>query len=581
MEIIKGIPVSPGVAIGNAFILDSEEVRIPERFAQEGSEQEEIHRFEKALQDSRTEVRELQEEVSQKIGTKYSAVFNAHFLVLSDDQFINDVHERISRNCFTAEYAVSRVLRKYVKAFRAMENAYLSQRISDIYDVEKRVLKHLLGHRRESLANIDEPVVVITHDLTPSQTASFDRGMILGLATDIGGRTSHAAIMARAMEIPAVVGLDNITSDISGGDTIIVDGNRGMVVISPDQQTLNKYKNLQKSFVDFEKTLVKEKDLPAITTDGKKVEIYANIEFAVEVKSALDHGADGVGLYRTEYLYVASRGIPSEEQHFQAYKTALSLIGGKPLTVRTLDLGADKMFDTDLVAHEKNPFLGCRSIRLSFARPDIFKTQLRAILRASVLGDVRILLPMISNSSEITWAKNQIEAVKEELDSAGGHYTENIKVGIMIETPAAAIMSQQLARQVDFFSIGTNDLIQYTFAVDRTNEKVANLYDPGHPAVLKLLDTIIKAGNEAGIEVSMCGEMASDTLYVPLLLGMGLPRLSIAPSSIPEVKKIIRSISMDQSKQLASKCLTLNDSNQITDILRSQLKKILPDAPMR
>jgi phosphotransferase system enzyme I (PtsI) len=385
--------------------------------------------------------------------------------------------------------------------------------------------------------------------------------------------------MARALEIPAVVGLDTITSDISGGDTIIVDGNRGLVVISPDEQTIKKYQDLQKHFADFERALVREKDFPAVTADGKKINVYANIEFADEASSAISHGAEGIGLYRTEYLYVNSHEIPTEEDHFNAYKTAITHMNGRPLTIRTLDLGADKVFDPEIVAMERNPFLGCRSIRLSIARPDIFRTQIRAILRASVLGNTRIMLPMISTREEILWAKQQLEAVKEDLDKSKLPYDKQIKMGIMVETPSAALMASHLAKDVDFFSIGTNDLVQYTFAIDRTNEKVASLYEPAHPAMLLLLDTIIRAGKDNSIDVSLCGEMAGEPAYVCLLVGLGLENFSLSPSTIPEVKKIIRSVSQDDCRRLARKCLQVSDVAVILDMLRRQLKKVLPDAP--
>jgi phosphotransferase system enzyme I (PtsI) len=575
VEIKKGIPVSPGFVVREAFVLDSEEVRIPQRFIEPAETEAEVERFKKALEVARSEIEELRVQATESVGPEYGAIFDFHKALLDDRQILKEVDTRIRNNKFTAEYAVSRALRKQAKSLGSVENPFFSQRVDDIYDIEKRILRSLIGERRESIRNLENDVIVIARDLTPSQTASLERTKVVGFATDVGGRTSHTAIVARALGIPAVVGLGLITSDVSGGDMVIIDGTNGLVIISPDERTLKKYRTLEKDFKEFQRKLVNMYGLPAETIDGYTFKLLANIEFPEEVDSALSAGADGVGLYRTEFLFT-DHVKPDEETQMRAYREALKKMGGKPVVIRTLDLGADKAPGDISLVRESNPFLGCRSIRYCLLHIDIFKTQLRAMLRASPFGNLKIMLPMISSVDEVRRTKVILSDVMEELREQSISFNPDIEVGAMIEVPSAALTVDILAREVDFISIGTNDLIQYTLAVDRVNERVAELYRPVHPAILRLLREIILNGKRLGIEVAMCGEMSAEVVYTILLLGMGLENLSITPVNIPEVKKVIRSVTMHEAKETAEVVMHLSDAKSAESFLRARAHKIVP-----
>jgi len=466
-------------------------------------------------------------------------------------------------------------LRELAKVMSASESQMIAHRASDINDLQKRLLNVLLGENREDLAHLQRAVALISHDLGPSQTAGLDRNKVKAFAIDVGGRTSHTAILARALEIPAVVGLETVSKDVTSGENIIIDGNRGIVILSPDERTLKRYRKLQQEQAAFEAALIKDKDLPAVTQDGTEVRLKANIEFPEEVHSALEHVAQGVGLFRTEFLYLKSGVMPGEEDHYNVYRDSAKKLEDRSLVIRSLDLGADKVYPTDSF-YEHNPFLGLRSIRLSMKRPENFRLQLRAILRASVLGKVRLLLPMISCIEELRWAKGIIEEIKSQLADEKQEFDDQIQVGIMIEVPSAALEAQALAKECDFFSIGTNDLVQYTLAVDRGNEHVAHLYNAAHPSMWKLLRHIIKAAEESGIGCSMCGEMAGDPLYTQPLLGMGLRDLSVSPVTIPELKRVIRSVSLEQCKEVAATVLATEETDAIVDFLRTSLGQILP-----
>lgn len=576
MEIRKGVPVSPGIAIGPAFVLDSEEAEIPQRRIDDHEVPSEVARFERAIQDSIRDIRAQREKAAEKIDQKYLGIFDFHIGWLEDETFCGEVVDRIKQDRSTAEFAAVRVLRTYIIKFQ--DNEFLSQRVGDIYDIRKKLLANLLGIKRRELDQIDHPVTIIARDLTPSQTVGFDRQRVLGFATDAGGRTSHTAIMARALGIPAVVALDTVTADVCGGDHVIIDGNTGVVIIAPDEAALERYRGLAAQFRLFESTLSELRDVPAETKDGMRVSLFGNIEFPEEIPAALERGAEGIGLYRTEYLYTQTKHEPTESEHFEAYRKAAQALDSRPITIRTFDLGADKLAEETGAAKESNPFLGCRSIRLCFERGDFFRTQIRAILRASDYGTVKILFPMITALEELKRAKRLVEDVKEELRRKNVPFDEGIQIGIMIEVPSAALVADILAKEVDFFSIGTNDLIQYALAIDRANERVAKLYQPAHPAILRLVKDVIDRGNNEGVEVAMCGEMSGDLTYVLLLLGMGLKEFSVAPAVIPEIKKLVRTVSMSDARALAQMALSMNDTVKTLAYLEKTTREILPEA---
>lgn len=575
MEILKGIGVSPGVVVCSAVILEAEDYRIPQRFVPRGQVRAEVHRLRQASLDAIEEVTHLQGAQADIWDSRIKDIFAVHLHFLRDRSLRRKITDLITEHCYTAEYAVSNILRDIAKHFSQADDAYISERVSDIYDIEKRLLRHLIGKRQEELAHSNEPVVVIAHDLTPTQTASFDKRYVKGLATDAGGRTSHTAIVARSMGIPAVVALGQVTELVASGDTVIVDGHRGTLVINPDQATLDEYKTLEAEFIEFEHELDELAGLEAVTTDGSRIYLLGNIEFPYEADITLQKGGDGIGLYRTEFLYMDVDREPSEEDHYQAYMATLRSFGGHPITIRTFDLGADKFTQQRQHYQERNPFLGLRSIRYCLQNLPIFKTQIRAVLRASIHGKLKLMFPLITNMMELRQAKWIVADVKEDLEEEGIAYDDNIEIGVMIETPAAALIAENLAKEVDFFSIGTNDLTQYTLAVDRVNERVASLYTPAHPAVLQLIRQVIQHARRAKIDVSLCGEMASDVEYTPLLLGLGLTTLSLSPPMIPEVKNIVRSVSIQHCEEIARKALSFDTSKQTINFLREEVRKIL------
>jgi len=578
MEIRKGIAVSPGVVIHEAFVFESEGYRIPRHIIRKDEVEGEIHRLEKAIEDSKKEIHDLETNISENISSEIGSIFGTHRMILQDARLKNEIIEKIQKANFTPEFAVSLALRVYIRKFQDIKDSYLAERVSDIFDVERRLLRNLLGEKREELKNLAQEVVLIAHDLTPSQTASLDTEKVKGFATDAGGRTSHTAIVARALGIPAVVGLGTITTDVFGGDTVIVDGNRGLVIVRPDGETLKTYRSKVISIHAFEEKLATElKDQPSTTRDGKHISIYGNIEFPREIGVNMKLGAEGIGLYRTEFLYLGSPRPPTEEEHLEAYTTVVRESKDKPVIIRTLDLGADK-FDYSDERKEGNPFLGCRSIRFCFENPTIFKIQLRAILRASVFGNAKILLPLISSVQELRLAKKMIEEVMEELDTERIPFNKDIDIGVMIEVPSSVMIADMLAKECDFFSIGTNDLIQYSLAVDRNNERVAYLYCPVHPAILRLLKLAIKAAKENNIPIGICGEMGSEIVYTIPLIGLGITHFSVAPATIiPEIKKIVRSITFEQAKEVAEIIFSFDEPERTINYLTNIAREILPE----
>ncbi|HEY7090509.1 MAG TPA: phosphoenolpyruvate--protein phosphotransferase [Tepidisphaeraceae bacterium] len=578
MEIKKGIGVSPGVVISTAVVLDAEALVIPKRTVPPAEIPQEIERFGKAVAVTVVDRQKLRDEVTAKHGKQIGAIFDFHMGVLKDPNFSNQVAAEIKGQSSTAEYAVSTVMRRLANAFQQMPDRYMAERVKDVYDIEKSLLRALIGQRHADLAHLQQDVVVIAHDLLPSQTAALDKTHVRGFATDVGGRTSHTAIVARAMGIPAVVGLGNITADVSGGDTVVIDGARGMVIVNPDADQIAEYREYERQQLRLESELAMLRELPAETTDGHVVSMLANIELSEDIDEAVLRGAEGVGLFRSEFLYLASDHEPSEDEHTSAYIDAARRLEGKPLTIRTLDLGADKYTQEKAANPERNPFLGDRSIRMCLHDIPMFKRQLRAILRASTHGDIRIMFPMISTLMELRQAKMILYDVMEEMEDEGQPFRRDIPIGIMIEVPSAALMASNFAKEVNFFSIGTNDLIQYTLAVDRTNEKVAGLFCPAHPAVLALVRDVIRAGSRNGIGVSVCGEMAGEPLYTLLLLGLGLTTFSMNGPDIPEVKKIIRSTTMEHARTVARKVMSFDSERQVMHYLREETRKIIPEA---
>ncbi|MBI2870589.1 MAG: phosphoenolpyruvate--protein phosphotransferase [Candidatus Omnitrophica bacterium] len=574
---LKGIPVSPGIVIGKAFILDPEDIKIPRTTIEEADIPKEIARFEDALTRTRAQILEIQERIGREMGAEHSDIFTAHVLVLEDRMLIEEVIRDLKTKRQAVEHIFMEVLKRYGNAFSKIDDEYLRERVSDIQDVGKRVLHNLIGSERFNLANLNDEVVVFAYDLSPSDTATMHRERVVGFATDIGGRTSHTAIMARSLEIPAVVGLGDATQKVQSDDPVIVDGNHGLVIIQPDAPTLEKYIRARGRFEDFVRTLDKFKELPARTTDGHEVTLAANIELPDEIPHCISHGAQGIGLYRTEYFYMNRVDLPSEDEHFEAYRNVAEKVKPHPVIIRTLDLGGDKFLSSLEVPREMNPFLGWRAIRFCLARPDIFKVQLRAILRAAVHGKLKLMYPMISGLEELRQANQILSEAKEALRREGKEFDEHIEVGAMIEIPSAALTADVLAKESAFFSIGSNDLIQYSLAVDRVNEKIAYLYEPAHPAILKLIKNVIDAGHRNKIWVGMCGEMGGDPVLAVILLGLGLDEYSMSPVIIPEIKKVIRSISLKEAQEIALKSLELTTGAQIRSFVRERIKHILPE----
>jgi phosphotransferase system enzyme I (PtsI) len=579
MEIKRGIAVSPGIAIGPALVLDSEWFRIPQRVIPANQIDNECQRLRQALDQAAAETRANQDVVAAKLGPQYGAIFAAHVLMLTDPTLAQEVEALIQSDRFAVEYAVSRVIRRYAKALESIEGGYLADRVADLFDIEKRILRHLLGQRREQLRDLRQPVIVLAHDLTPSETASLNPEFVQAFATEAGGRASHTAIVAGVLGIPSVVGLGKFITDVSGGDVVIVDGHQGLLLIDPDEETLQRYQRARTESRAHASQLGELRHLPAQTRDGERIAMLGNIEFPHESTPCLERGAEGVGLYRTEFLYLGKQSDPTEAEHLEAYLTVLRTMGAqRPVVIRTLDLGADKFLPrSERASPERNPFLGLRSVRLCLRNLTLFKTQMRAILRASAFGDVRIMFPMISTLLELRQCKMILAEVKEDLEEEGLAFNPRLPVGTMIEVPSAAILAEQLAREVDFFSIGTNDLIQYTLAADRNNETVSTLYSPGDPAVLRLIERVVQAAATCNIAVNVCGEMSGDPLYTMLLLGMGIRQLSVTPHSIPAIKRVVRSVTIEDSIAAAQEAMRLETARDVNNYLRERTRRILPE----
>jgi phosphotransferase system enzyme I (PtsI) len=575
MQTFQGIAVSPGVAIGEAFVVDNEGFRIPRRFIDRNATDAELRRLRDAVEAVSKQLEQYGQDVAVQLGEQYGAIFSAQLQMLCDARLQDEIAESIRARLYSAEYSVSRSLRRYAKVLQNLEDRHIAERAHDIIDIEKRLLRELLGRKREDLAHLSSEVIVVAHDLTPSETANLNPSFVRGFAAEIGGPGGHTAIVAEALEIPAVVGAGSFLTEISGGDLLIVDGDHGQLILRPDEPTLRHYRQQAERDRTQAAQLGTLRDLPAETTDGQRIELLANIEFPREVAPCLARGANGIGLYRTEFLYLTGNQEPTEDDHYQAYRQVVQAMNGRAVVIRTLDLGADKMGLRPRSEDERNPFLGLRSIRLSLRNLGGFRTQLRAILRASADGDVRVMFPMISTLAELRSAKAVLADLMEDLDEAGVPFNRNLPVGMMVEVPGAALQIDRFARESDFLSIGTNDLIQYTLAVDRSNRDVASLYNAGDPAILKLIQHVVQAGQEHQSPVSLCGQMSANPVFTMVLLGLGLRCLSLPPIAIPEIKNVCRRVSLAQCQAVAARALRLETALEVNDYLKQELTRVM------
>lgn len=577
--LLKGVPASPGIAISKVFKLKSESISIDPTIVDDSSVDTEVEKFVKAVEKSKSELKSLQSKVVRKVGLENAKIFDVHQLLLEDSVIIEETIHSIKKENKSAEFAFFHIMQKYENTLNGSSTNHFQNRSSDLRDVKRRVIRHIQGDRTDQLNQLSGSAVIVTNDLTPSDAVMLEKRKVLGFATDLGGRTSHAAIMARSMEVPSVVGLRRIFNLVEEGDRIVIDGNEGKVLIQPDEKTINHYRKLQEKYYDTNRKLDEIRDLKCLTIDGKEIELSANLEFSDEAESVKSHGAKGVGLYRTDYIYLTKEELPTEEEQFQEYRKIVKKISPDPVIIRTMDLGGDKLPKSFLIPPQENPFLGWRAIRISLDRKDIFETQLRAILRASGAGNVKILFPMISGLDEVHECKKALENAKSELQKEGIKYDLDIEIGVIIEVPSAALLADKIAKEVDFLSIGTNDLVQYLLAVDRGNERIAYLYQHLHPAILRMIKQIIMAGHQEGVWVGMCGEMASDPLSTLILIGMDLDEFSVSPIAVPEIKKIIRSTEYREAARIAKKVLQFDRPSEVerfmTKVVRKKFKNLI------
>ena len=569
-KLIKGIAASDGVAIAKAYLIVEPDLSYDSNEKVTDIESE-VEKFNDAIEASKIELTKIRNNAEAQLGADKAAIFDAHLLVLDDPELIQPIQDKIRNDKVNAATGLDEVTTQFISIFESMDNEYMKERAADIRDVSKRVLAHILGVDLPNPSLINESAVIVGNDLTPSDTAQLNKEFVQGFVTNIGGRTSHSAIMSRSLEIAAVVGTKSITEEVKQGDMIIVDGMSGDVIIDPTEDELIAYQNKRERFFEDKKELQKLRDADTVTVDGVHAELAANIGTPDDLSGVIDNGAQGIGLYRTEFLYMENDELPTEDVQFEEYKKVAEDMQGQPVIIRTMDIGGDKELKCLDLPTEMNPFLGYRAIRISLNRPDIFKVQLRALLRASSFGDIHIMYPMIASVEEVKQANAMLEECKAELTAEGKEFNKDIKVGIMIEVPAAAVISPILAKYVDFFSIGTNDLCQYTLAVDRMNESIGSLYQPLHPGVIRLIKHVIDASHEQGKFTGMCGELASDPVATMILLGLGLDEFSMTASSIPLIKNILRSVSKAECEEVANKALTMDTAEEITGYAKSVL----------
>ncbi|WDV46755.1 phosphoenolpyruvate--protein phosphotransferase [Clostridiaceae bacterium M8S5] len=566
---MKGIGASPGVAIGQVLIKDEQQIKIVKTQIQDVQEQ--IDKLTQARKLAKEQIEELHKLALKNMGENEAHIFEAHMMIIDDPEFFGQVEDYIKSNKATAEYALDSVANSFIEIFKNMDNEYMRERASDIEDVTSRIIKNVLGIEIINFSSLDREVIIVAKDLTPSDTASMDKDKVIGFVTEIGGRTSHSAIMARTLEIPAVVGVEGILGNVKNNDTIVFDGEKGEVYINPQEEIVQEARDKKAEYDEYRKMLEQFKGRQSVSKDGVKVELAANIGTPDDLEGVLRNDAEGIGLYRTEFLYMDRDKFPTEEEQFSAYKEVLHGMDNKPVVIRTLDIGGDKELTYMKLPEEMNPFLGYRAIRLCLDRVDIFKTQLRALYRASIYGNLKIMFPMISSIEELRKAKAIVEEVKSELKDEGIQISETVQIGMMIEIPATAIISDMLAKEVDFFSIGTNDLIQYTTAVDRMNQQISHLYNQFHPALLRLIKMTIENGHKEGIWVGMCGEVAGDPKLVPILLGLGLDEFSMSPISILKTRNIISKISREEMKKHAQQVVMLPTAEEVKKYIEENI----------
>ncbi len=576
-KFIQGIGASPGIVTGKAFMVERSKVRAPEKRIQSEQVDDEVERFLRAIQESRNQLMEIKEKILDPEVRRHSFILDVHLMILDDQMLIQDTIDTIRKKKVNPEWALDLTLEKLDTAFKAIEDEYLRERRSDLHYVSGRIFRNLLGKKHDDIAKIKGKVIVVAHDLSPADTLQMNLKNLAGFITDIGGKVSHTAILARSLGIPAVVGLEVGTSLINGGDLLIMDGDTGEVVINPTEKVSESFFERKRRIKTMEREVLKYASLPAETRDGVRVRLHANIEMVKEVPSAKNHGAEGIGLYRTEILYLNRKDLPTEEEHYQTYRRLAESISPAVATIRTLDIGGDKFLSNYSAGNEMNPAMGLRAIRFSMKEVDIFKIQLRGILRASVHGKLRILFPMISGVGEIRQAKAILEEVKKSLAKARVPFDQGIEVGAMIEIPSASITADILAREVDFFSIGTNDLIQYALAVDRINEHVSYLYEPLHPAILRIIRGVVQSAHQVGIPVAICGEMAAEPAYSLVLLGLGLDEFSMNPVAIPKVKKVLRMSRFEETQNLVEQIFQFPTASEIEGHVRNWMAERFPE----
>ena len=577
-RVFQGIGVSPGVARGRILVYSIAEEAVPEYDITAEQVPQEVTRFEQALIATREQLHELQGRIASGIGaTAPSSILDVHVSITEDPALIEPVTTRLEQEKKNVEFIFHNVAQKYVKTLAELPDEFLRERAADVQDVTRRILRNLLGHEHRGLTNVPAGTIIVAHDLSPSDTSSLDRHNAVGFATDVGSHTSHTAIVARSMNLPAVVGLRDVSQHVRNGQSAILDGYSGTLVVEPSQQTLFVYGQLEVKRHSVEERLAALKDLPPQTLDGHRVTLSGNIELPADVPALLAVGTEGVGLFRTEFLYLNRKDFPGEQEQYEKYVEVARMVKPHWVIIRTLDIGGDKFHSEETTPAEINPFLGFRAIRFCLANPDIFTVQLRAILRASAEGNVKIMYPMISGVNEVIQANTILQEVMADLKKESVPFDENIDIGAMIEIPSAALTAEMIAQETDFLSIGSNDLIQYTMAVDRVNERVANLYEPTHPAILRLIRGVVEAAHNNNIWVGVCGEIAGEPLYVPLLVGMGVDELSIAAASLPRVKEVIRRMKLSEAQELAAATLHATRSREVLAMLNALIQRIDPD----